>query len=1023
LDRRTIRVVLLALAAIIAPAQAQGTTARATQTATSSAPDGSSATTSADQARELIREGHYAEAESLARELLIQEEARSGSDSLPVAEILDIVVEAGRLGGKLKDPMTREAARRAIKIKEDLLGADHPDVARSVNNLANLLVESGDYAGAKPLYERVLRIQDQKLDPNDPLIAKTLNNFANLISDMGDYTGSRPLYERALHIKEGAYGPEDPQLISTLLGLAILMRLTGEYMEARHYCERAVHIADVKLRPGHPRRGSTMATLASIAVEMGDYAEARNLLERTLALQERELEPDHPDLAATLGDLANLHKDAGDLNAARALYERSLGIQTRSLETESAYLVPNLTSLGEVLLKLGDAEGARVQLEHGLKIREAEFGPDHPDVAESLGALAELLEKKSDLTAAKVLLERGLQIREKALGQAHPLVAVSLARLAHVAARSGDDSNAVNLAHRAEAIGRQHLRVISAELPERQALRYASTRPSGLDVELEVASRRPTDAWTWTAWDDLIRSRALVLDEMAARHHSALVSEDSATQKLRLKLAAARAQEAALWVRGLEEQDPASYRRILEDARKGEEQFEGELAEKSLEFRREQLTANVGLSEIIKAIPRDSALVAYALTQRAASGSGSEAPRYVAFVLGPSSDIPHVVRLGLASAVDDLVSRWRASVAAEPSPVPAIAQPEGERSRKIGTNLRVAIWDPVVRHVRGARKVFVVPDGTLNLVSFAALPTREDRYLVETGPVLHYLSAETDLAQGVSAPRGDSGLFAVGGPDFDGLPGKPQLADGGTGTTGANARAFRGPGPGCVDLQALHFDPLPGASREAEEVGAVWVRKRPDAAGSILNLDGALATKASVERFAPQHGVVHLATHAFFLNEECLPPEDRLAVNPLLLSGLAFAGANHRTNPGLQAPPADAILTAEEIASMDLSRVTWVVLSGCETGLGKIHPGEGVLGLRRAVQVAGARTLIMSLWKAKDEPTRRWMDRLYERRLSGLSTAEAVRAASLDIIASRRAAGDSAHPFFWGAFVAAGDWR
>ncbi len=141
----------------------------------------------------------------------------------------------------------------------------------------------------------------------------------------------------------------------------------------------------------------------------------------------------------------------------------------------------------------------------------------------------------------------------------------------------------------------------------------------------------------------------------------------------------------------------------------------------------------------------------------------------------------------------------------------------------------------------------------------------------------------------------------------------------------------------------------------------------------------------------------------------------------MLLSGLAFAGANRRrlADPGAD----DGILTAEEIAVLDLSHVQWAVLSGCETGLGRVQDGEGVMGLRRAFELAGAETLIMSLWKVEDASTREWMHELYEQRLHGRSTPEAIREASLSLLQARLAQGRSTHPFYWGAFVAAGGWR
>ncbi len=117
----------------------------------------------------------------------------------------------------------------------------------------------------------------------------------------------------------------------------------------------------------------------------------------------------------------------------------------------------------------------------------------------------------------------------------------------------------------------------------------------------------------------------------------------------------------------------------------------------------------------------------------------------------------------------------------------------------------------------------------------------------------------------------------------------------------------------------------------------------------------------------------------------------------------------------------DGVLTAEEAASLDLAGVEWAVLSGCDTGMGDVEEGDGVFGLRRAFQVAGARVVIMSLWPVDDETAHLFMRGIYTARFgSGQPTAEAVRSSSLAVLRSRRARDESDHPFYWAAFVAAG---
>jgi CHAT domain-containing protein len=170
--------------------------------------------------------------------------------------------------------------------------------------------------------------------------------------------------------------------------------------------------------------------------------------------------------------------------------------------------------------------------------------------------------------------------------------------------------------------------------------------------------------------------------------------------------------------------------------------------------------------------------------------------------------------------------------------------------------------------------------------------------------------------------------------------------------------------------------------------------------------------------------MLHLATHGYFIDGPCPVSASDTAADeeplpPLVRSGLALAGANARGH--MPVSEDDGLLTAAEISSLDLSAVDWVVLSGCDTGLGSIVDHEGLFGLRRAFQVAGAGTIVMSLWSVEDAPTRRWMRDLYKTRLTdGRGPADAVRDASLALLRAQRSGGLGGHPWAWGAFVACG---
>jgi len=284
----------------------------------------------------------------------------------------------------------------------------------------------------------------------------------------------------------------------------------------------------------------------------------------------------------------------------------------------------------------------------------------------------------------------------------------------------------------------------------------------------------------------------------------------------------------------------------------------------------------------------------------------------------------------------------------------------------------------------------------------------------------------------------------VGNPAFD-QAGRITLASdrqsAPTAAPGATTVLLRGSRLGCGTFKTLHFPPLPASQQEADNIAALWKRSTAGEgtvplARELLQMTGSDASPEAFERYAPGKRVLHIATHGFFLEDSCQSAvalrldankqeensAPATAENPLLLSGLAFAGANRRGSA--KPDETDGILTAEEIAGINLEGVDWAVLSACDTGVGEIKVGEGVFGLRRAFQLAGAKTVIMSLWPVEDETTRQWMRTLYrEHFLNGKDTGESVRAASLQILSQRRARHQSTHPFYWGAFIAAGDWH
>ena len=997
----------------------------------------------------LLDEDKYTEAEAVSRQRLAEVEAASGPDSLETAQALDVLAGALFVVKTAEIPEKIRLALRALAIREKLLGPNHIDVAQSLYTLGRVSWQAGEYLDARRKWERALAIREKALGPRHGTVRILLAYLAAVMTDMGDCEGARPLGERFIALLEKAYGPEHPFVGR---GLNVLFRVdycASNYTEARRVTERALAIKAKAWGEENVSVASDRVNLAQLLWEIGDYTEARRNYERALSVYEKVYGPQSVNVAECLGGLARVAASSGDSTTARTLQERAVNVYEQALGPDHPELGMPLINLAITLTKAGERTQARPLYERALSLWEQSRGSESPFVAVALDQLAGLLQQMGEAVEARQLYERALAIQENAFGSDHATVAATLRGLAQVRAMTGEANEAFALALRSEEIGREHWQLIATTLSEREALAYARERASSLDLVLTLATQKKSA--TRDAWGAVVRSRALVLDEMAARHRTVSGSADPEMARLVGEVTSARERLAHLVVRGPGDERPELYHKLVDDTRQEKENAEREIAERSQAFRETLARARIGFDEVAAALPPGAALVAYAryrhldfTTGEPGSKQPDPVPRYLAFVWRGPHTQPRIVSLGPAGPIDAMVTAVRRQIAQE-STAPGRAQKRSEAEYRLaGARLRRAIWSPVAPYLTNVRRVFIVPDGALHLVNFAALPTGQSSYLLETGPRIHYLSAERDLVPvGLEETTG-VGLLAIGAPAFQdanlfaALRSPKKASEVAAQDSASGARPFRGLRSSCDDFRAMQFEELSASARETDDVAALWQRSggmlRGARSSAAVQLTGTAASESAFKLQAAGKRVLHLATHGFFLGGNCVsaleasrkPGEEGLfsptGENPLLLSGFALAGANQRqaAGPGEE----DGILTAEEIATLDLSGVEWAVLSACDTGVGEVRAGEGVLGLRRAFQIAGARTLIMSLWPVEDQVTRDWMRRLYRARLVlGLATIDAVHQANLGTLRQRRAREQSTHPFYWAGFVAAGDWR
>jgi CHAT domain-containing protein/Tfp pilus assembly protein PilF len=926
-----------------------------------------------------------------------------------LAEADKLYNESVSLRGKGQHGQAIPLAERALALREKTLGAEHPDTAASLDNLAGLHRDKGDYAQAEPHYRRALAIREKTLGAEHPRTASSLNNLAELYRNKGDYAQAEPLYRRALAIYEKTLGAEHPLTATALNNLALLYHNKGDYAQAEPLHRRALAIFEKTLGAEHPRTTTALNNLAGLYHDKGDYMQAEPLLRRALAITEKTLGAEHPATAASLGNLAGLYHDKGDYAQAEPLYRRALAIREKTLGPEHPLTATSLNNLAGLYDDKGDYGQAESLYRHALAIREKTLGPEHPDTANSLNNLAGLYDDKGDYGQAESLYRHALAIREKTLGAEHPRTAASLNNHARLHGATGDISRAVALRLRAQVIEERNILVNLVTGSERQKLAYLTTLAGSSDysVNLHVRSAPANSTARDLALTVILQRKGRVLDSMFDSLGTLRRRFNQQDQALLDQWKETSAYLAILVLGWPQKMPSAERQKQIKALEERKENLEAQISRRSAEFRAQ--SQPITIEAVQSAIPTNAAVIeffSYRLlnTKYTKPAEAFGQPRYVVYVLRRHGE-PQWVELGEAKVVDDAVAAWRK----------ALRDPNRADVKRLARQADERVMQPVRALLGDTRRVFISPDGTLNLIPFVALVDERNQYLVERYS-FSYLTSGRDLLRLQATLAGKPEPVIVADPVFGERAGA---------TLALRREVELRPDPQPSDTQRIgldriYFPQLPATAGEAKALKSIL----PQA--TVFTREQ--ATEAALKQISSPR-ILHIATHGFFLEDiETKLADTRDVVligdgptgfggaqleNPLLRSGLALTGANLR-----KSGEDDGVLTAMEVAGLDLWGTKLVVLSACDTGVGEVKNGEGVYGLRRALVLAGSETQVMSLWPVSDAGTRDLMIEYYKALQRGEGRGEALRQVQLRMLRSK----DRNHPFYWASFIQSGEW-
>ena len=360
--------------------------------------------------------------------------------------------------------------RRSLAIAEESFGADHPDVATTLNNLAGLFHNTNRWAEAEPLFRRALAIDEASFGPDHPKVAIRLSNLALLLQDMGRLREAEPLMCRALAIEEASFGPDHPKVTGNLICLADLLKAMNRTSEVEPLVRRALAIDEQAFGPDHPEVAGDLKTLAQFLKATNRPLEAEQPMRRALAIDEQSFGPGHPAVAGDLNTLAQLLKATGRSREAERLMHRSLSVYEQLLGPDHSTVGVVLNNLALLLMEMNRPSEAEPLVRRALAINERSCGPDHPTVAATLHNLAQLLHGANRLSEAEPLMRRALAIDEVSFGPDHPKVGNRLNNLAALLMATNRPSEAASLSQRqleiflkfTAATGHQHPHLCAA---------------------------------------------------------------------------------------------------------------------------------------------------------------------------------------------------------------------------------------------------------------------------------------------------------------------------------------------------------------------------------------------------------------------------------------------------------------------------------------------------------------------------------------------------------------------------------
>lgn len=849
----------------------------------------------------------------------------------------------------------RENYDKAIRLLQHSL--EQPYSALNQNTLLEtkfLLAKNLRITGrfeAAEKYYLDCKVHAEEATNPETFLNSILNDLGLLYQETGRYDQALHLYREALDRTASVSGTNSPEYAITQSNLALLYRDKGQYDKTETGLTKATSIFKNHFGEHSPEYAAALNNQADFYRTINKTDEAEKLYIKTQTIYKQDNQSTSLAYALLLNNLGAVTEEAGRLREAEIYYHQSLNLLKILVGEQHAVYATTLNNLALVEQKKGDFSHAEERYHKDIETVKSTLGTHHPAYASALSNLAGLYENTGQYKPAEKLYEEALKVKLETLGDNHPDIANTRTNLARVKTVLGKTTEAKELWSKALKNYQNQINLFFPFMSEKEKTAFYKHIRTKFDQFHAFALQNIRDTELVTTLWNNLLENKAILFQNTNKLRQVIYSGKDEQLK----------QLFSQWQDTKEKL--ARYYSLTEIGLNVDSLnqiingLEKQLSLRSSEFLKEQDSHAVSIRDIRNTLKENEALIEIVRIPGFKPDSGgvyTGKSFYLFLLLKKSSQTPEAILIKNGKEMEGRFLHYYKNTTR--------LQVEDEYSYGV-------YWEKLAASLQGISRLFMTPDGVYNQINPEILRDMSTGKYVADDKEIIYLSYAKELLDKNQSGNQEKSMALFGNPFF---PDKQLPA-------------------------------LPGTSEEVNGIAKAGKANGWD----ILLFENTKANKENLKKLRDVT-VLHIASHGYFHADENFEEPDQTESgfqNPLLNSGIYLS--NNDSDKGE--------LSAFEAMNLYLDKTELVVLSACETGMGIVKNGEGVYGLQRAFKVAGARHVIMSLWKVDDQTTKKLMIGFYENWLTTKDLRNSFREAK------KKLRTEFPDPYNWGAFILTGN--